>query len=321
MGNKTVSTKYKVLELLRAVNAPVSGESIAEQTGVSRVSVWKAVQSLQSAGYGITSAKNGYQLSNDLEDSLYPWEFGKEEQLFAHFDETDSTMQEARKIAESENNSDKPQIVTADKQTNGYGQNNRSWTTTKGSLAYTVITRSHLPVAASHRIVMAAQVALANVLSKETGRRFYVRWPNDIWSDNGKVCGVLDELSASGSICKWINVGVGINMTAHPRIPLSDCVLTDGIYITRKQLLSSFIDEFQKQEKNALSDSSKLSDEWNSLCCDIGKELLSTDNREKIIFNKINGWGWAEFSSLKNDVKKILPPGTIRFNKEKINNN
>jgi len=68
MGNDTLSTKYKVLEVLRANSGPVSGEAIASEKGVSRVSVWKAVQTLQAAGYGISSAKDGYCLTKDLTD-------------------------------------------------------------------------------------------------------------------------------------------------------------------------------------------------------------------------------------------------------------
>ncbi len=105
MGNDTLSTKYKVLEVLRANSGPVSGEAIASEKGVSRVSVWKAVQALQAAGYGISSAKDGYCLTKDLKDSLYPWEFGAQESLFEHFSETESTMNEARRIVESEGDS------------------------------------------------------------------------------------------------------------------------------------------------------------------------------------------------------------------------
>ncbi|MFA6855729.1 MAG: HTH domain-containing protein [Treponema sp.] len=318
MGNNTTSTKYKVLELLRSNRDPVSGELIAGQTGVSRVSVWKAVQSLQAAGYGITSTKNGYQLTHDLPDSLFPWEFGNEEQLFSHFTKTESTMLEARRIVESEEDGNQTQIkiVTADRQTKGHGQNNHSWTTTEGSLAYTVITHSHLPAAASHRMTMASQVALANVLKRKTDRQFYVRWPNDIWTDKGKAGGLLDELSSSGGICRWINIGIGLNMITCPHIPASDCVSPDGC-LSRKELLLSFRDEFRKQEKLAQSDSDALASEWNSLCCDSGATVRFMHSGEEHLFRKINGWGWAVFDSPDTGTETVLPPGTVRFIKSK----
>ena len=318
MGNDTLSTKYKVLEVLRANSGPVSGEAIASEKGVSRVSVWKAVQALQAAGYGISSAKDGYCLTKDLKDSLYPWEFGAQESLFEHFSETESTMNEARRIVESEGDSGvaRTRIITADRQTKGQGQNNHSWTTTEGSLACTVITQNHIPTAAYHRVTMAAQVALVDVLTAQTGRRFYVRWPNDIWTDEGKVGGILDELSSVGNVCKWITVGIGLNMTSRPRIPQSDCVSSDGT-LSRKELLSLFWDAFQAQEKSVQDDSDELAAKWNSMCSDCGKKVRFSGDGEEHIFTKINGWGWAEFASSDGKKKTVLPPGAVRFVKSK----
>ena len=80
MGNKNLSTKYVVLKILREAKLPVSGEEAAKLAGISRVSVWKAIQSLQLSGYGISSTRAGYFLEEDLKDSLFPWEFGAEEE-------------------------------------------------------------------------------------------------------------------------------------------------------------------------------------------------------------------------------------------------
>lgn len=359
MVNEETSTKYKVIQILRNNAEPVSGEAIAEQVAVSRVAVWKAVQALQSAGYGITSTKNGYQLTKDVRDSLYPWEFGKEESLFVHFAETESTMIEARRIAEAEeaDGTQKTQIITADHQTKGKGQSNHSWTTTEGSLAYTIVTHNHIPTAESHRVTMAAQVALAQVLTQSAGRPFYVRWPNDVWSAEGKVAGILDELSATGNICRWVNIGIGVNVSSHPPIPLSDCVLSGeqstslqssksgavlenntgadckNNYLTRKELLSLFWNEFQKQQALVLSDSNELTEQWNTLCCDVGKKVkvrgdyccnsngAARGNSQKqdgeFIFKKINGWGWAVFTECGSRKEILLPPGTISFVKQK----
>ena len=96
MGNKS-STKRSVLEILRNNTKPVSGEEIANKIGLSRVSVWKAVNALENAGYKIDSTKNGYILSKDIKDSLFPWELACDENFSVHFKETTSTMEEAKK--------------------------------------------------------------------------------------------------------------------------------------------------------------------------------------------------------------------------------
>lgn len=314
MVNSIGSTKYKVLEILRSNNSTISGETIANQTGVSRVSIWKAIQSLQSSGYEISSNRNGYHLDKDYYDSLFPWEFGNNENQFTHFTKTESTMIEARHIAESEKEIkvSSSHIITADEQTNGHGHDNHTWTTTKGSLAYTIITRNKIPTAASHRITMASQVALVNTLSKISNKRFFVRWPNDIWSEKGKVGGILDEISALGSICQWINIGIGVNVSQKPDIPYSDCIAENGNIPTRKEILSLFWKEFIAKEKIALENTNELATEWNSLCYDRERKITFLDNK-KVIFNEINNWGWAKVSSSKSKNQELIPPGEKSF--------
>ncbi len=313
MGNTRTSTKYKILTTLRNASSPVSGETIAGETGISRVSVWKAIKALQDSGYEITSGKSGYTLARDVSDSIFPWEFGDEEKLFSYFPVTDSTMTQARAIAEQQ---DSPlRIVTADLQKNGRGKAGRSWTTTKGSLAFTLITKAQLPLAASHRQVMAAQIALAKVLSAAAGRGFYVRWPNDVWSTDGKVSGILDELSASGGFCRWINEGIGVNLYNKPRIDGTDAVFSGRKRVSRKELLQLFLKEFNKEQQLVTQESSALTDEWNALAMDKGKTLCISGFQGTVTFSGINGFGWANVVTGDGRAES-LPPGTISFIKK-----
>ena len=96
MVNEKESLKHKVLTILRESSGIVSGVELSNATGRSRVAVWKTVQGLQEAGYGIEVSRKGYRLVNDLADSIYPWEFGADEAMFTHFASTGSTMAEAR---------------------------------------------------------------------------------------------------------------------------------------------------------------------------------------------------------------------------------
>ena len=59
MVNEKESLKHKVLSMLRETPDIVSGVELSGATGKSRVAVWKAVQSLQEAGYGISINRKG----------------------------------------------------------------------------------------------------------------------------------------------------------------------------------------------------------------------------------------------------------------------
>lgn len=347
-----LSTKHKVLSILRASSlrnegasssaeqqekSALSGQTIASLIGVSRVSVWKAIRSLQNAGYEITSGKNGYTLHRDIPDSLNAWEFEKNEQVFTHFAVTDSTMTEARKIAQAAVSSfnqtesspslscrrDIPaqnsiaRVVTADSQIKGQGRGEHSWTTTEGSLACTLVTFSRLPVAASHRLTMAAQIALTRALKSKSERHFFPRWPNDVYSESGKVAGILDELSSRGGVCLWINIGLGVNITSAPGISGADCAVKAGEKpLLRKELLSLFCEEFESRLLIAAQETSRLADEWNSLCEDTGK-TLSLQNGSEALFKGIDGLGRAELTLKASGQTLSALPGTLTFQKRR----
>ena len=81
------------------------------------------------------------------EPSFRCGECRQESAPFTHFASTGSTMAEAKRIAESgKAQPGETHIITADVQTHGVGQSGKSWTTTRGSLAFTIITKNNLPL-------------------------------------------------------------------------------------------------------------------------------------------------------------------------------
>lgn len=317
--NENLSLKNRILEALRNATSPLSGDQLAELSGVSRVAVWKAVQSLLESGYGIESSRHGYSLTKDLKDSLYPWEFGLQEEHFSHFRETDSTMIQARNLAQksdekgrhSQTDSGEPyiQIVTADRQTKGKAQGGHKWTTTEGSLAFTVVYKSPLPVAKSGLVRVAAQTALVRTLKQFSKRDFFVRWPSAVWSEKGKLAGILDEVSASGGTCAWINIGIGVNLTNSPNIPGTDSVFEKDAPVSRKEILELFLEEFK--ESISIMDSKELLDQWNSLSMDFGKEIAIEETGEKYIFKGIDSFGAALLETRNSE--RTFFPGSINI--------
>ncbi|HAK68861.1 MAG TPA: biotin--[acetyl-CoA-carboxylase] ligase [Treponema sp.] len=313
MGNETTSTKYKILKLLRDSSGPLSGENAAKALGISRTSVWKAVQSLQDAGYGIESTASGYMLAQDLDDSIFPCEFGEEEKYFTYFKSTESTMIQARKIAQGKHSvSSEPEfrIVTADEQTKGRGKGNRVWKTTKGSLAFTLVTSDKKPHFLSERMVMASQIALCESLRRISDKKFFLRWPNDVWTEDGKVAGILDELFSTGSMCSWQNLGIGINIHSAPHIEKTDRVLDNSKPGIRREILRNFCMDFSRLKKTALSEDDSLSRLWNSLCMDYQKEV-KTKKSGTFVFAGINAYGCGILKSEHGC--KILVPGSDSY--------
>ena len=66
-----------MLQFLREKNDYISGDYIADKTGISRTAVWKYVNHLEEMGYTVSKSKGkGYNLLKGP-DKLYPWEIDR----------------------------------------------------------------------------------------------------------------------------------------------------------------------------------------------------------------------------------------------------
>lgn len=313
MVNNNVSTKYAILNILRNTKGSVvSGQMLAGELGVSRVSIWKAVQSLQESGYGIAAqgkgSSAGYALLKDEADSLYPWEFAELQAQFKHFKSTTSTMDEARILAVQNS---KVSIVTADEQTKGRGRLDHEWVSTPQSLSFTLITRPAASLGSYNRLCALAQVALVHVFEKISGKKYFVRWPNDIWSQEGKVAGILTDVQGTGDSITWVNLGIGINTVTIPRIEKTDALFFHSAsnQVPRRTILLDFLKEVKKLEKETAENPDLLVKLWNGSCPDVGQKMQIKGSSGHRTFNGINTWAWAQCDD------GCFPPGDIRFSK------
>ena len=222
-----------------------------------------------------------------------------------------STMTEARKIAMDQSGSE-IRCVTTDMQTNGRGHQNHKWQTTQESLAFTLICRDKILGAEENRLVMAAMVSACSVLNRISDKNFYLRWPNDIWTREGKVSGILDEYNCVGGECSWVNLGIGINYIKKPALKKTDSVFGANAKVNRKDFISLFMNEFDETRKSLLSLDSSLCNKWNSLCMDLGKSVVCKESGN-YVFEGINAYGWAVLKENSGDAKRIVPPGKISF--------
>lgn len=213
-----MTLKDEVLLRLRGASAPVSGQELAQELGVSRSAVWKAVQSLRTSGCEIGSATNrGYTLLRDgdalsadiisglLEDKSLP--------VYV-LDTVDSTSNECRrKIAAGKNRC----LVLARQQTGGRGRNGKSFFSPPDSGLYmSAALRLDMPHVDAVGITTYAAVCVAGAIRKITGLDCGVKWVNDVFYQGKKVCGILTEAVSSFEDGQALSAVVGIGVNLHP---------------------------------------------------------------------------------------------------------
>jgi len=126
------------------------------------------------------------------------------------FDSTESTMDDAHSAAAV--SAPGGTIVLADRQAAGRGRNGRRWASEAGQgIWMTIIERPNDPRALD---VLSARVGLraARALDRYTASRVGLKWPNDLFVDDGKLAGIRIEARWRANRIDWVAIGIGVNV-------------------------------------------------------------------------------------------------------------
>ncbi|HSM75380.1 MAG TPA: biotin--[acetyl-CoA-carboxylase] ligase [Desulfobacterales bacterium] len=270
--------KGRILATLRAAETVVSGETLSQTLGVSRVTVWKHIRKLQEAGYPISAGPTGYRLEGDP-DALYPWEFPGREKTLHYHPRVDSTMTVARTLARA--SCPHMTVVVAGCQQRGRGRLQRVWRSAEGGLYFTLVLRLDLPPVLAQRANFAASLVLARTLQELYGVPAQVKWPNDILVAERKLCGMLSEMEVEGDLAAFINIGIGVNVNHDPsgEEPMATSLAALlGRPVSRRELLACFLDRLeQRLQQPELAD---VIAEWKTQSATLGRRVRIVTTRE-----------------------------------------
>lgn len=122
----------------------------------------------------------------------------------------DSTNDEARRhISEIDNLS----VVSALEQTKGRGQQGNRWSSQPGeNLTFSLVVKDfRIKANEQSAISQTTALSLVELLSRHEIKA-RIKWPNDIYAGDEKICGILIENSLKGSEIDWSIIGIGLNV-------------------------------------------------------------------------------------------------------------
>jgi len=129
--------------------------------------------------------------------------------------ELDSTSAEARRRAEAGEGG--PVWITALVQTAGRGRRGRSWDTSLGNLAATLLATTDKPPVEAAQVSFIAALAVADLAETCLGLGVAtLKWPNDLLIHGRKSAGILVESGTRPDGRLWLAVGIGINLAHAP---------------------------------------------------------------------------------------------------------
>ncbi|MBY5005731.1 bifunctional biotin--[acetyl-CoA-carboxylase] ligase/biotin operon repressor BirA [Streptococcus suis] len=252
-----MKTYQKIYLLLREKEDYISGEDLAQELGISRTSIWKAIRQLEAHGLTIEAARNrGYKLAEG--DLLLPDLISQELQLPVHLNaDSNSTQLDAKQGIEAGHAS--PALYLAPYQNKAKGRFGRHFYASRSGGIYMSLRLSPNESFLEFKpyTIMAA-AAVVKAITQLTDLDVQIKWVNDIYLGQKKVAGILTEAISSmeTQTVTDVIIGVGINVYIDdfPKElrQTAGNLFDDQPSITRNQLITAIWQAFFETDEQEL---------------------------------------------------------------------
>lgn len=212
---------HLITRLLEANGAYVSGNDLANELGLSRVSVWHHIEALKKEGFAIEAKRNnGYRLDSEPEGFHRALIEARVARLCPDIsittsEATDSTNSDAATLLAT--GATAPGVVVSALQRAGRGRLGRHWHSPScGNLYASVYFRPLLVPGRMARITLWLGLAVCEYLHHEHNLPVMIKWPNDLLLDGKKIAGMLSESRIDADLMRDFIFGIGLNINGNP---------------------------------------------------------------------------------------------------------
>lgn len=276
--------KDEVLGILSSSRGEyVSGEELAHITGKSRAGVWKAIKALQDEGYSISAITNRGYCFDEGNDVL------SVEEIKRHLDfdcdvrvynTIDSTNTEAKRLIAQGNND--TMLITSEEQTAGRGRQGKSfYSPAKTGIYMTLVVHPMVELGNAVTTTTAASVAVCKAVERLTDKVPQIKWVNDVYVDDKKICGILTEAVTDfeTQTVTSVIIGIGANISTSDFPDDIENASSLNANVKRAELISAIANEL----KNILDgDYNSFIDYYRSHSIIIGKDIVCIKNGNSV---------------------------------------
>jgi len=194
-----------------------SGEAVARHFGVTRATVWNAIQEIESLGVQVFSVRGkGYRLPEPIQllalDKVQAAFKGEKSEITLQLhDQLASTNSHLMRMATE--GAAHGLCVAAEMQSAGRGRRGRSWhASLGGGLTFSLLWRFDCGASGLSGLSLAIGVGLMRALQELGATGIGLKWPNDVLHQQKKLAGILIELHGDLDGPSAAVIGVGLNM-------------------------------------------------------------------------------------------------------------
>lgn len=168
-----------------------------------------------------------------------------------------------------------PLLVLADRQTAGRGRGKNRWWSGEGALTFSLVidaAAAGIPANRWPNVSLAAGLAVAEtVASLISIADVRLKWPNDVFLNGRKVCGILLETASQRPGILVIGIGLNVNNSFHTApedlkslaISLADA---GGTSWNRSDVLIAVLRQLEESLSVFRADSCQLPERWRARC-------------------------------------------------------
>lgn len=224
---------------------------------------------------------------------------------------TDSTNNYAKQNADT----DLPLVIIAKKQTGGRGRLGRSFVSKKGGLYLSYVTKNFGNKFNAGLITACAAEAVAAAIDEICGIHCGIKWVNDVYINEKKVCGILTEgcFLNEGAPDKII-IGIGVNINKNFATKEIKDIATSlqrecKVKVDINQLAASLINHLEYNLQNI--DDLSFIENYRNKSIVIGKEVMVIQNDENYVAKALRIEDDCSLTVLVNDTEKNINFGEI----------
>ncbi len=106
-------------------------------------------------------------------------------------------------------------VIAAKCQTKGRGQRGNTWTSEPGTnLTFSLLLKFDESTLQANQMFIISQITALSIIEllSQEGIEAKIKWPNDIYVNNNKICGILIENKLNGLYVENSIVGIGLNV-------------------------------------------------------------------------------------------------------------
>ena len=190
-----------------------------------------------------------------------------------HHVQIDSTNSRALELARSEQ-IDRWRLILAEEQTAGRGRGANRWFSAAGAVTFSFLLPAEmtLPQPDWPRLALATGVAVCQTIEAFEPRALVgLKWPNDVFLNGRKVCGILIEGISQPRPHLVVGIGVNVNNSfatapAELRQIATSIVDETGREHDRTEVLRAVIHNFDRCGRELASDPATLARHWQRYC-------------------------------------------------------